>query len=568
MRYEKIGSLLLFLFSLGLAFAQDPSIQAVVSSNQIATNQRFNYEIVTNSNCLITPPQFKDFQIVGGPSQSRSSSVEIVNGVQTRNVQFRVIYQLVARKEGSFKIEAASMECNGDVYKTEPITITVSKGQTNSGVDKDFYMRLTSNKSSVYEGEPFVATLKVYSKVRPESIEGLDLGDASGIWRQDLKPDRQTFTTNEEMVNGMRRYSIVLREELCFAQRNGTVNLEPYHTVMTFSQGFFNRYRKEAYSNTLEVDVKKIPGSDSPNFNGLVGDFSVSATLSKSDVEIGEAIDLKLKVEGKGNLQALGDIELDFPNDFDQFDPEVKEKTNVSSSGLKGSIEYNYVLIPTHYGEYVIPAYTFDYFDLEEKKMKTVSTGDFVINVEKPEGAIDVEEKPITVEEQDIHYIDQEIDELFKTDDFLFGSFAYLLLLVSPVLMAILFVLFRRKQENLSDEDKLKVVQKKAVKVAQLSIANAKAQMEQGENSAALKTLQATLNTFFKQKFNVGLSDLSKRSISDKLKTAEVEATTIDAFNRVWNTIEMGQYAPISTANLAQTANDVEELIINLDKKL
>lgn len=563
---KQISLFILIMISSVLVFSQEPSITATVSSNSVGVNQRFNYEIVTNSNCLITPPNFENFQIVRGPSQSHSSSVQIINGKQTRNTEYRIVYELVAKKEGKFSIEKANMECNGEVYFTSAISIDVSKS-TQTNTDKDFFMRLSTNKSAVYEGEPFITTLKYYAKVRPNSIEALDLGDASGVWRQDLKPDRQTFNTVVESVNGVRYYAIILREEVCFAQRSGTVRLEPYYASMTFSQGFFNQFRKETYSNALEIKVKDIPNKNA-DFNGLVGDFKIDSKLSKTDVAIGEAIDISITIEGKGNLQALGNIELDFPNDFDQFDPEIKEKTNVSSSGIKGSIEYNYVLIPTHHGTYTIPGYTFSYFDLADKKMKTLSTGDFEVNVAKPDGSVDIEEKEITVEEQDIHYINTTTNALFTEDDFFYGGWAYFGLLFAPLLFAVFFVVSKRKKENLSDDEKLKVVQKKAVKVAYTSIGIAKEQITKGENKAALKTMQDTLNNFFKQKLNVGLSDLSQRFIAGKLSLKEIDGDSINSFNTVWNTIEMAQYAPITESNLIKTANDIELLITNLDKKL
>lgn len=500
-------------------------------------------------------------------SQSRSSSVQIINGRQTQNTEYRIIYQLVAKKEGTYTISPAEMDCDGDKYETDAITIAVAAGQTAS-TDKDFFMRLSSNKSAVYEGEPFVVTLKYYAKRRPESIEALDLGDASGIWRQDLKPNRQTYSTVMESVNGVRYYSIVLREEVCFAQRSGTVRLEPYYASLVFSQNIFNRFRKETYSNPLEIKIKPIPGDDAANFNGLVGNFSVTGELSKTDVEIGEAIDLKITVEGQGNMQALGSIDLKFPNDFDQFDPEIKEKTTLSAAGSKGYIEYNYVLIPTHHGSYEIPGYTFSYFDLKDRQIKTTSTGNFNISVKKPAGYIDVEEAPIKVEEQDIHYIEEGEADLFTEDDFLVGKWTYVGGLFSPLCLAVFFVLFRRKKENLSDEDKLKLEQKKAVRIAQVEVARAKAEIATGENKMALKIMQDTLNNFFKLKLNVGLSDLSQRHITEKLQAHTVDAETINEFNRVWNAIEMAQYAPIPESNMIQTAEDVEKLIINLDKKL
>lgn len=51
---------------IGTVFGQTPTIEAAVNSNTVGTNQRFEYEIVTNNNCLITPPNFDGLTVVAG----------------------------------------------------------------------------------------------------------------------------------------------------------------------------------------------------------------------------------------------------------------------------------------------------------------------------------------------------------------------------------------------------------------------------------------------------------------------------------------------------------------------
>lgn len=556
-----------FLGSLQLSFGQE-SIEAVVSKSNVAKYERFNYEIIYNSgSCQVVEPDFGELEVLGVPSRSQYSSTQYINGVRSQSTEFRLTYTLRAKKEGTFTISAAQLKCGNETFDSDPIKITVSEGGENTE-DNDFYLRLTTNKNSVYEGEPFVAKLKYYAKIRPESIDAMDLGDAVGIYRQDLNPDRKSFNTNIETINGVRYYTIDLREELCFAQRSGTVKLEPYYASLTFTQGFFNRFRKETYSNTSEIKVKKIPGSDDPLFNGLVGDFSVSSEISHTHVKMGDAIDIKITIEGKGNMQDLGNVSLDFPQEFNQFDPNIEDKTSVSRSGIQGKIEYNFVVIPEHYGTYKIPGYSFTYFDLDKKRMKTVSTDDFEIKVDKREGVVFESPQTIPDEASDIQYIEEENNGFFVREDFVFGTWTYYTLLLSPLLVSFFFVFFKRKKENLSDEDILKIQQRKAVKVAQTGLKEARVHLETGENNAALKGLQSVLNQFFMQKFNVGLSDLSQRKIDGFLSEANIDSGLRGDFNRIWNTIEMGQYAPIAHDNLVQTMTETEKLIIELDKNL
>ena len=92
--------------------------------------------------------------------------------------------------------------------------------------------------------------------------------------------------------------------------------------------------------------------------------------------------------------------------------------------------------------------------------------------------------------------------------------------------------------------------------------------MSDGEDTKALKLLQTILNTFFKAKFNMGLSELSQKNIAARLESISVSEISIQHFNKIWNTIEMGQYAPIAHENLVQTVNKTEELLLDLDKKI
>ena len=546
------------------------TIEALVNKTTVGVNERFTFQIVTNSNCQITSPTFDGLRVMSGPNSSSSRSISIINGRQTITVEYTYTYTLMANKEGKFTISSVTMDCDGKKKTTDAITINATKNQPNEAVNSDFYMRLLTNKSSVYEGEPFIVTLKYFAKLPPENIESFDLGDVDGVWRQDLNPSKTNFSTDIESVNGVRYYTIILREELCFAQRSGKINIEPYSTSMIFSQGFFNRFRKETKSNSLEINVKPINSAGANNYKGLVGDFKMSSEISKISAKMGEAIDLKIILEGKGNMQSVGNLDLKFPKDFEVFDPEIDEKTTVTRSGISGKMTYNFVLIPTHYGDFTIPAYTFSYFDLGSKKMKTISSESFQIHVEKPDGVageIVVPKNEIDVAENTIRYIHTDQDDIFTYDQITFGKLSYFALLSSPLILSFFFIFFKRKKENLTDEEKLKLAQKKVSKEVLLDIEKAKSLVDSDEK-LSLKTIQNALLHFFKIKFNVGLSSLSQNEITNRLKQQEVEGTDIDQFNTIWRAIELGQYAPITTSNLKQTIEDAETLIQNLNKTL
>lgn len=566
---KRLFILISFLGWSTLFFGQN-TIQSFVSSSEVGLGEIFNFEIiVTSMDCPVTSPDFGDLNIVAGPFSQQSSSTVIVNGSRQVTTEIKWTYQLRGPKIGNYTIPGVVMTCDGEKVSSEPIEIEVKEGIVKP-VDRNFYMELKANKSTVYEGEPFIVTLKYYARNRPESFEGLDLGNAIGIYREDLHPERQTFQTNREQINGVMYYTIELREEICFPLRSGTVRLEPYYAILGFQNGnIFNRFSKETYSNTLEIVVKELPIGTTSDFNGLVGDFSVSSTINKNLVNIGEAVDIKVTISGTGNFDALGDVKLGIPDEFNVYEPTIEENTKVSRNGISGDVTYNFALMPNRTGTYEIPAYSFSYFNLAKKKMERISTKGFKIKVENKNGiVIDPVKQTIEAEANDIRYIEETNPTFFVEEDLLFGTWKFGILLLSPLTLSFFLILIRRKKENITDEDRLKIQQKNAIKQVQASFKAIRTAVDAGENAKALKGLQTALTNFFRQKFNVGLSELSQKSIDQRLTNLNVEAGLRDRFNAIWNTIEMGQYAPIPYDNLVQTVNQTEELIIALDKTI
>lgn len=66
-------------------------------------------------------PEFQDFEVVGGPNQS--SSFSMVNGEVSQKMSYS--FFLRPKMEGSFFIEPASIEVDGEVLETLPLEVNV-----------------------------------------------------------------------------------------------------------------------------------------------------------------------------------------------------------------------------------------------------------------------------------------------------------------------------------------------------------------------------------------------------------------------------------------------------------
>ena len=112
------------LASLGVR-AQEARIK-VSTKQQVSVGEQFKIAFETNADGKnFTPPAFDGFTIVGGPFNSTSSSVQIVNGSMSRTVSNTYSYVLRANREGVFSIGAATLLVDGETIQSEPFSITV-----------------------------------------------------------------------------------------------------------------------------------------------------------------------------------------------------------------------------------------------------------------------------------------------------------------------------------------------------------------------------------------------------------------------------------------------------------
>ncbi len=573
----KIFSYLFILFVSLQSLGQSVEVKSFVNKNKVGVNEVFSFEITTNSNCQIQRPNFNGLQVLQGPFQSNSSRTLNINGKRTVEREYKISYRLRALKEGTYTIDPVYMTCGGQPYQTKKITVTVTKSGNGSvnvpnNANSDFFIRMHASKTKVYQGEPFTLSLKMYSKNQPQNLENIEFGDSKSIWRKDLNPNQTNFSSDMEIINGMRYYTTTIHSELCFAQTSGELSIEPGYVSAIFRRGFFSSYRREAHSNKVKISVKPLPGNAPKNFNGLVGRFDLEHDISKTTLKPGEAIDLKLKISGSGNMNTFDDPALEIPNDFEQYDPEVKNNLSYKSGGINGSISYNYVLVPTFYGDYIIPSYSFSYFDLESKTYKTLSTGDFNITVLKTENSIakgqgsSDNKKEVDVQNEDIHYLLKNQSGLFKYDDFLISKAAYIFLVSFPFLVLGGLYLIRQKRGTLAHQNALadRAMKKQLGKNLDL----AKSHIKEGNEKAALGILSETLKSFTQKKLGLTTAEMTLSSVVNMLSKKEIDTETVNTYQSTWQTVEMYQYAPIPASKVDELIVTIEGLITNLDKKL
>lgn len=119
----KFYILLFISFCTLTVVAQEAKLTATVSKNKLGVNQRLRIEFAINKQGAdnFQPPSFKNFKIVGGPSQSVSQSW--INGKVSFTQSYTYIIQ--PTRKGELTILPGSIEIKGKTIESEPIKIIV-----------------------------------------------------------------------------------------------------------------------------------------------------------------------------------------------------------------------------------------------------------------------------------------------------------------------------------------------------------------------------------------------------------------------------------------------------------
>ena len=584
-------SLVLSLFVL-TANAQT-SIQ-VQAHKVVSIDEQFNVTFVIEG---AKPTDFNwepgaDFELVWGPQQGRSTSVQIINGKRTESSQTTYSYILRPLKVGKFTLAKASAKVKGDEIYSSPHTIEVVSSGSSSGQssqpsqnqssrpqsqqgnisDSDLFLRLSLNRSDVVVGEPITATIKLYQRVNISGFEGVSFPSFNGFWSQEIEaPSNIEF--QRETYDGQIYNVAVLRKFLLIPQHQGRLNIDPAELVCLVSvrvssggnsifDGFFDEYRnvrKKVQTKPVTVNVSALPAGAPASFGGGVGEFSISASVSKDTVKTHEAASLIVTVSGKGNVALLEAPKVSLPPDMEVYDTKVT--SNIAPGGMSGTRKYEYPFIPRSYGDFVIEPIKYSYYDVNQKKYVTLETQPIALTVLKgndtgSSATVVVpgsSQKDVKNLDSDVRYINVKDPLLVAKGHFLVGSGLFWIIVTLLVAAATaLWLLLRRMAARRADVAGMK--NRKATKMALKRLQLAATFLKQNLYTAFYEELHKALLGFIADKLMIPASELSKDKISDALKDGNVPQEDINAFIDILDACEFARYSP-STGNDAMAAH-------------
>lgn len=540
-----------------------------------------------------------ELEILMGPSTSRQSSFQMVNGHTSSSSSITYTYILCATANGTFTIPPARATVNGKQITSNSLRIKVSgHAQSNNGSQRqqrqpsgvrsagtpisgsDLFIKVSANKSRVHEQEPILLTYKVYTLVELTSLNG-KMPDLKSFYSQEIPlPQQKKFTV--EHVNGKPYRTVTWSQYVMFPQMTGKLeipsitfegvvvqsnpNIDPFEAFFNGGSGYIE-VKKQIKAPGMSIEVLPLPERPT-GFSGGVGQFSVKATLDQTEVKANDPVTLRITVSGTGNMKLLKEPVVNFPQDFDKYDAKQNDETKLTSNGIEGSVTWEFLAVPRHQGSYDIPPVEFTYYDTRENAYRTLKTQGFKLNVAKGSGnghVISSDQQNIEQLNNDIHYIKTGDVVQRQSGDYFFGSTGYWIALALLTLTFItLFVVFRQRAIDNANIGKMRG--KKANKVATKRLKLADKLMKAGKASEFYDEVLRALWGYVGDKLNIPVEQLSRENISQRLTERNVNEETVNLFISALDECEFERYAPgDAKGNMSKTFNAAMTAITTIE---
>lgn len=420
----KIGSALALMLVAAASPAEAIEFYQTADRTQVGTEDTFRLTVVmSDAPDDAKEPTFpggNDFEVLAKAQSTQMSYTLGAGGVGTIKRVQRWTLTMRANRTGQLTIPPSVLVAGGKTHKTEAIKMEVVKGRTQAPVaqrpsrptiqtpfgpmpgfptdpdddpfmqfptpdvprsDSDLFLRSSVDKDEVYAGEQVMFTLVLFSRVDAANVDNVSLPRLDGVWVEDLDSPTRLVPEHKE-INGIPYRAYVVMRRALFPMKAGSVQITPAEADITTGM-FFNGTRVHRRSNPITLKVKPLPSAGAPPGQkvSMVGKWRLGVEASQTKVALGEPVQLKVTLEGKGNLKDATVPPLKGPQGVKVYDPTTTDKMSATRTLVSGKRTVEYVVLPQQTGKFTLPGLSLWYFNPENSKYEETKTDPIELTV-------------------------------------------------------------------------------------------------------------------------------------------------------------------------------------------
>ena len=592
------------------AVAQDISVSAVVSENTIGTQESLSYTLE------IQGATFSDVETPDAPETeglvlqqaipSTQRNITFVNGALTQSVAFQWSYRPV--REGTARIMPISLQVKGRTYHTEEIRVDVvaqsqrpqrptnrfarpfsnrpapstdDDDERSSIAPEDIFIRAVPSARTAYQNEQVTIEYQLFFRnfIQPRHSRLADSWDAEGFWREELEVEARPMP-RVTIENGLRYNTITLKRVAVFPARNGELQVDPLRIETEvfaprggsdpFSRFFssVNPYESiERSSPPVTITTKPLPPGAPEHFSGAVGQFDMNTRVTRTEVEVGEPVEIRVDISGVGNVAVLPEPTLHAPGIFEVYDPNVK--TNVDNSGrrVRGSKTFTYLLVPHSNGTFEIPPIVFSYFDPQAAQYRTLQSDPLTLTVTGTATVAETSTNGIGLPVGDIAGPLLEANWAPLNPRPLYSNPWTYGLLALPLLLIGFTFGYRRYTTKLTT-DEAYARNRRAHPLVRKHLKQADELLGQNEPTLFYAEVERAVLGFVGNRLNVAELGLTRTQLDARLADNGVSEATRADLRRLLETCDLARFAPErpSQAQMETSLDEARRLIVTLDE--
>jgi hypothetical protein len=506
-----------------------------------------------------------------------SSSVQIINGKTTQSKSIIYTATLKAIEEGKFSYGPVIV--NG--VKSNSVSYTIGPAGSNSGPtptnnnntadnseskqgpkfigkgDGNIFLRASVSKTSAYEQEALLYTVKLYTTyagikfigaTAAPKFEGFVVEESKNI----------SSSLSYETYQGKSYATAVIARYVIFPQKAGILKVigntytvsvderEYYHDPFWGQMSVSKPLQLNVTPNDLSVNVKGLPEPIPADFSGGVGNFSISSSFPSKDYKTNQGASAVYTITGSGNLKyiKLPDLNVIYPKELEVFSPNTQIDVNVTASNVSGNVKFDYSFIPQQEGRFTIPNVTLVYFNPETSQYVRKSAIGVSINVGKGIESSKSQTK------NDIKFNPEllKVEHLSHTHiPYIYNLLYWLLFLIPTLALIVIYFIYRKYVNDRADIISFK--SKKAARVAKSRLKKAASALKRNEREQFYNELLNAIWGYLGDKLKMPASELNRENIADKLLYKNVDNILVDNLLNIIDTAEFAQYTPVSQSS-------------------
>ena len=609
---------IILLIGIALSALADEVVFKAQAPKQVIVGRPFQITYTVNQRSRdLRAPEFTDFDVLSGPYTSTSSSTSFVNGKRTSSFEQTYTYMLMAQKVGTFTIAPATVKVDGENVQSNGVRIEVlpedqtttsqpssssqpsqsrQSSSSSQASSDNIFVRTIASKTKVHEQEALMITYKLYfANVDVAQLtNNTKLPEFTGFLKQDL--ENGEIQTELEHYNGRNYQTAVLYRTILYPQHSGDITIDPakFEAVLrvqtqqrarSIFDDFFGSYTNVTKMLTapgVTIHVSALPSGKPAGFSGGVGKFTLTPSISQTELQTNDAVTIKLDISGAGNMKLIKTPAIDWPEGFEPYDPKVTNNFKTTTAGVSGTKSIEYLAIPRSAGEYTIPAVQFSYFDIDEKAYKTLRTPEYTIRVKRgtssrqtggvasaeegSEAVYYAQKEDIKQLGTDIRYIDTKQPVTRSRDHVITTTRFIWLWYVIPLLIAIILLIVLRKQiKEAADINRVRY--KRANKVAQKRLKAAAVALKANDQNTFYAAIETAAWSYLSDRLSIPTADLNKENITTLLAQKGVSEALINEVKNVLSTAEFARYAPSTDHAMDDLYKATTNLINNLEEE-